>query len=284
MAAPAGCDRRVDDRHVGPHPATIGCRIVSNSAGSQIQPGRYRENDAESGLAVSTPSSERGSLEPLQLQSTPALIADRLRAEILDGAFPADAQLSEMDLARQLKVSRGPIREAMQRLIQEGLLRAERNRGVFVVELDHDDARDVYLARGAIERTAAAIVTQRAPADAFAALQQIVDQLASSLGGEWNELITYDLAFHQTLVEAADSPRLSRMFRTLLAETRLCLIRLEPFYVGSAEVVAEHQAILDAVRSGNLRTVDRLVRLHMDASAARLSVPKTTAASDGAAS
>jgi DNA-binding GntR family transcriptional regulator len=233
---------------------------------------------------VSSPSSSApGTLEPLQLQSTPALIADRLRAEILDGAFPADAQLSEMELARQLKVSRGPIREAMQRLIQEGLLRAERNRGVFVVELDHDDARDVYLARGAIERTAAAIITQHAPDGAIVALQEIVDRLAASLDSEWAELITHDLAFHQTLVEAAQSPRLTRMFRTLVAETRLCLLRLEPFYDGRAEVVAEHQGILDAIESGNLRTVDRLVRLHMDASAARLSVPKLDPATDAAA-
>jgi DNA-binding GntR family transcriptional regulator len=224
--------------------------------------------DAVTGRAV-----DRG-LEPLQLQSTPALIADRLRAEILDGAFPADTQLSELELSRQLKVSRGPIREAMQRLIQEGLLRAERNRGVFVVELDDDDARDVYLARGAIERTVAAIVTQRAPEAALTALQQVVDRLAASADDDWNEIITHDLEFHQTLVEAAGSPRLTRMFRTLLAETRLCLLRLEPFYDGRSEVVAEHQAILDAIRSGNLRTVDRLVRLHMDASAARLSVPK----------
>jgi DNA-binding GntR family transcriptional regulator len=224
---------------------------------------------------VSTPTvGAPATLEPLQLQSTPALIADRLRAEILDGAFPADAQLSEMELARQLKVSRGPIREAMQRLIQEGLLRAERNRGVFVVELDQDDARDVYLARGAIERTAAAIVALRAHEDALVALQEIVDRLAASVDSEWSEIITHDLAFHQTLVDAAASPRLTRMFRTLVAETRLCLIRLEPFYDGRSEVVAEHQGILDAIRSGELATIDRLVQLHMDASAARLSVPK----------
>jgi DNA-binding GntR family transcriptional regulator len=228
----------------------------------------------------SPPQSGTSSLEPLQLQSTPALIADRLRAEILDGAFPADSQLSEMELARQLKVSRGPIREAMQRLIQEGLLRAERNRGVFVVELDQDDARDVYLARGAIERAAAEIVTQRAPAASFQALQEIVDRLAASADGDWSEKITHDLAFHQTLVEAADSPRLTRMFRTLVAETRLCLIRLEPFYDGGTDVVAEHQGILDAIRSGNLTTVDRLVALHMDASAARLSVPKSPPATE----
>jgi len=213
-------------------------------------------------------------LEPLRLQSTPALIADRLRSEILDGRFPPHTQLAEVELARQLRVSRGPIREAMQRLIQEGLLRGERNRGVFVVELDHDDARDVYLARGAIERAAAAIVTKQRPAPVVEELQHIVDRLAASIGGAWTDVITHDLAFHQTLVEAAASERLSRMFRTLVAETRLCLIRLEPFYPGVAEVAEEHQAILDAVRSGDPERADRLLQLHMDASAARLSVPK----------
>jgi DNA-binding GntR family transcriptional regulator len=225
---------------------------------------------------MTMPSSARpapGLLEPLQLQSTPALIADRLRSEILEGRFPPHTQLAEVELARQLQVSRGPIREAMQRLIQEGLLRAERNRGVFVVELGLDDARDVYLARGVIERAAAAIVTKQRPQAALAELQEIVDRLAASVGAPWSETIAHDLAFHQTLVEAAGSARLSRMFRTLIAETRLCLIRLEPFYQEGTEVVAEHQAIIEALRSGNRRRIDSLLQTHMDASAARLSVP-----------
>jgi DNA-binding GntR family transcriptional regulator len=212
-------------------------------------------------------------LHPLRQESTPALVADRIRSGILDGAFPPHTQLNEIALSRQLAVSRGPIREAMQRLIQEGLLRSERNRGVFVVELDDDDARDVYLARGAIERTAAAIVAQGAAPEALDGLQVIVDRLAAATDGSWAEIVTHDLDFHQALVAAANSPRLDRMFRTLVAETRLCLIRLEPFYPGRAEVAAEHQGILDAVRGGDLDSVDRLVRLHMDASAARLSVP-----------
>jgi DNA-binding GntR family transcriptional regulator len=212
-----------------------------------------------------------GLLEPLQLQSTPALIADRLRSEILEGRFPPQTQLAEVELARQLQVSRGPIREAMQRLIQEGLLRAERNRGVFVVELGPDDARDVYLARGVIERAAAAIVTREQPEAALTELQGIVDQIAASAGGGWSEVITHDLAFHQTLVEAAGSERLSRMFRTLIAETRLCLIRLKPLYQRGTQVVGEHQEILEALRAGNRRRVDGLLRTHVEASAARLS-------------
>jgi DNA-binding GntR family transcriptional regulator len=226
---------------------------------------------------MTMPSSARpvpGLLEPLQLQSTPALIADRLRSGILEGRFPPHTQLAEVELARQLQVSRGPIREAMQRLIQEGLLRAERNRGVFVVELGLDDARDVYLARGVIERAAAAIVAKQRPEAALTELEGIVDQLAGSLGGAWTDVIAHDLAFHQTLVEAAGSPRLSRMFRTLVAETRLCLIRLEPFYQEGTEVVEEHRAIAEALRSGNRRRVEGLLQVHMDEAAARLSAPR----------
>jgi DNA-binding GntR family transcriptional regulator len=219
-------------------------------------------------------------LGPLRAQSTPALIADLLRAEVLAGTFPPHSQLSEARLARQLQVSRGPVREAMQRLIQEGLLRSERNRGVFVVALGHDDARDVYLARGIIEGAAAAIVARRMPPAAMLRLQRLLDRLAASAGGPWTEVITYDLAFHQALVDAAASVRLSRMFRTLVAETRLCLLRLEPFYRDGTEVVAEHRGILDALESGRPAKAERLVRLHMDAAAARLAVPERVPLSD----
>jgi DNA-binding GntR family transcriptional regulator len=229
---------------------------------------------------VSSTASPDDPLGPLRAQSTPALIADLLRAEILAGTFPPHSQLSEADLARQLQVSRGPIREAMQRLIQEGLLRSERNRGVFVVALGHDDARDVYLARGVIEGAAAAIVARQAPPTAMLQLQHLLDRLAASTGGPWTEVTGQDLAFHQALVDAAGSVRLSRMFRTLVAETRLCLLRLEPFYRDGTEVIAEHQGILDALGSGRPAEAERLIRLHMDASAARLAVPEHVTSPD----
>jgi DNA-binding GntR family transcriptional regulator len=214
--------------------------------------------------------SDPGRLAPLRLESTPVLVADRLRAGILDGTFPPRTQLSEVSLSQQLSVSRGPIREAMQRLLQEGLLRGERNRGVFVVDLGPGDVRDIYLARAAVERAAAAIVAADGTDTDFADLQARVDQLASAVDSTWVQLTELDLEFHRSLVAAASSPRLERMFRTLMAESQLCIARLEPFYTGREEVVREHQAIIDAIRSRDLGEVDRLVTEHMDVSAARL--------------
>ncbi len=213
---------------------------------------------------------DSGQLAPLRLESTPVLVADRLRQGILDGTFPPRSQLSEVALSQQLSVSRGPIREAMQRLLQEGLLRGERNRGVFVVDLGASDARDIYLARSAVERAAAAIVATAGTEEDFTTLQSMVDKLAAAVDDNWIELTKLDLQFHLCLVAAAASPRLDRMFRTLVAESQLCIARLEPFYTGRGEVVREHQEIMDAIRARDVAEVDRLVAAHMDVSAARL--------------
>ena len=211
-------------------------------------------------------------LQPLHLRSTPELIADRIRAGILDGTFAPQSQLAEVELARQLQVSRGPVREALQRLIQEGLLRSERNRGVFVVELDDDDARDIYVARAAVEKAAAVRVARRADPDDLAALDAVMGRLAEAVENSWADVVEIDLEFHTTIIDHCRSERLQRMFRTLVAETRLCLVRLEEFYPEKSTVVTEHQDILEAIRSGDEALVKQLIDFHMDESAARLSL------------
>lgn len=100
------------------------------------------------------PVEASGLIRPLVQGSTPELIAGMIRNAIAAGEFEPGTQLREKQLAERLAVSRGPLREALQRLIQEGLLRAERNRGVYVQDLDAGRIADVYLVRGALERCA----------------------------------------------------------------------------------------------------------------------------------
>ena len=91
-------------------------------------------------------------LEPLRRDSTPERIATQLRSGIVSGRLPPGQALREVEIARQLGVSRGPVREAFQRLIQEGLLEAHPARGVFVPQLTADDIADLYLARSAVSK------------------------------------------------------------------------------------------------------------------------------------
>src|SRR3954452_21222390 len=162
-------------------------------------------------------------LEPLQRETTSSIIANRIRKAIVDGSLPAGMQLGEVMLAQQLSVSRGPVREAMQRLIQEGLIRKEPNRGLFVIELDEQDVRDIYLARRTIERTAIAMLTasrDQPTIDALAAMIEDMEKAADS--DDWSAVADLDLGFHELLVESTKSKRLVRMFKTLTAETRMC--------------------------------------------------------------
>lgn len=209
--------------------------------------------------------------EPVQRESTAAFIARQLREAIMQGDLAPGAQLSETDLSAQFGVSRGPLREAMQRLVQEGLLTSERNRGLFVMELADDDIRDVYAARTAIESAAAIIVLRRREQDALRELREACEAMSRAANDA--DLVTFsdaDLAFHEVLVHHSDSQRLIRMHDTLLAETRMCLTRLQEKYRPPSEVAKEHAGIVDAIEAGDEQLVLQRINEHMQDALARL--------------
>jgi DNA-binding GntR family transcriptional regulator len=213
-------------------------------------------------------------IEPLMQQSTPSIIADKLRHAIGSGELQPGAQLSEADLARKFGVSRGPLREGMQRLTQEGLLVSIRHRGLFVIDMTPHDVRDMYLAREAIERAAARKILEGDHAAAGDALLEIVEQMTTATTpAEVSEL---DIAFHVRLVQLAASPRLNRMHQTFITETRMCIHALEESYSVSEVRDDEHRAVATAIKNGDLKLTDELLVAHMDDAIKRLCVPDAT--------
>lgn len=213
-------------------------------------------------------------IEPLMQQSTPSIIADKLRQAIGHGELKPGAQLSEAELARKLGVSRGPLREGMQRLTQEGLLVSIRHRGLFVIEMTTADVRDMYLAREAIELAAAHKIIEGDYVAAGDALLEIVEQMAAATTpADVSEL---DIAFHERLVQLADSPRLTRIHRTFITETRMCIHALDETYSASEVRGEEHRAVANAIKSGNLDLTDQLLIAHMDDAIRRLNASDAT--------
>lgn len=207
-------------------------------------------------------------------ESTPSVIARTLREAIADGRIEAGARLGEAKLASELGVSRGPLREAMQRLTQEGLLVSVRNRGLFVAELRDEQVRDVYVARTAVERAAVAEILRRDPAAAAQRLRPVIEAMArvpdaASEDGE-DAVGRADIAFHQLLVELSGSTRLVRMHATLLTETRMCIHALRRTYREPGARAAEHRGIVDALERGDAAGVDRLLVAHMEDALERL--------------
>lgn len=204
-------------------------------------------------------------LTPIIQDSTPALVAERLREAVASGVFAPGQQMVESTLARELGVSRGPLREAMQRLTQEGLLVGHRNRGLFVMDLDDAAVRDIYLARQAIERTAAAHIIDVARAGEAAALLDVVGRMrTAAAAADVRDLTALDMAFHAQLVALANSPRLSLMHGTLLTQMRLCLVRMQSTYDAAEQRVAEHENLARAIVMGDRPLTDRLLIEHME--------------------
>ena len=205
------------------------------------------------------------SLGPIVQDSTPTIIARRLREAVASGEFTPGQQLQEASLAARLGVSRGPLREAMQRLTQEGLLVSHRNRGLFVMKLDEATIRDIYLARGAIEPTAVrTIVTSGWRADATALLE-VVDEMTAYDDDPANpDVSALDMRFHELLVGMSRSPRLILMHGTLLTQVRLCLAWMQGSYDTIDYRVREHADIARAILDGDPDLADRLLMAHMD--------------------
>ena len=210
-------------------------------------------------------------LAPLQQHSTPTLIAQQLREAIATGQFTPGQQLLETSLAQALGVSRGPLREAMQRLTQEGLLISHRNRGLFVTDLDEAAVRDAYLARGAVERAAVEHLIESGRNAAAEVLVEIAGRMERYRADpSSDEISLLDLAFHEKLVELSGSPELQRMHGTLLTRVRMCLTNMQATYDSVDERMGEHRRVAEAIIAGDAERATRLLREHMDDGMQRL--------------
>lgn len=215
---------------------------------------------------------QHGELEPVQRKSTAAIVADQLRSAIMYGSLAPGSQMGEAELAARLGVSRGPLREAMQRLVQEGLLHSEPHRGLFVTSLEVEDVQDVYLARLAVERAACERIVRTHRVEAVAELTAAQVRIVGAVDrADPVELTEADQEFHETLVRVSGSPRLQRMAQTLLVEKRMCLTALQDKYPADADaLVHEHQGIVDAIESGDESLVVSRLEAHMNDALERL--------------
>jgi DNA-binding GntR family transcriptional regulator len=190
-----------------------------------------------------------------------------LRGAIADGALRPGAQLGEAELAARFEVSRGPLREAMQRLVQEGLLRSEPHRGLFVIECSVDDVHDIYRARMGVESAALRIHTHDQRSSAIAELETVAGEPREICDTvEHASTARSDLRFHEALVSLSGSLRLTRMMATLLTETRMCLSALsaaEESETNPRDRVGAHGSILAGIAARDDPAAQSALRRHM---------------------
>src|SRR3982074_332351 len=152
----------------------------------------------------------------VQANSLPVLVEKELERMILAGDLAAGAKLNEAAVADLLGVSRGPVREAFRALEESGLVRLEKNRGVFVRQISVEEADEIYEVRAALDEWVGRRLAQTASADQLKELKAIIERMDRAAAKNdldaWHAL---NLEFHDRLVEYAGNAKLLAVYRRL---------------------------------------------------------------------
>ena len=192
-----------------------------------------------------------------------ALVA-KIERLIITGNLVPRQRLIEADLSEMLNVSRYNIRDALKALESKGLVEIAPYRGAQVVDLNEKQVEDVHVIRVQMERLAAHLALQRIQPSDIANLKELEDHFEQSCAeSDTENMIKYDMRFHDTIFELADNPIL---FQTIVElRNRLHATR----YVSWASmrtlttVVKEHRAIIAALEKQRKEDLDRLLEAHI---------------------
>ena len=220
---------------------------------------------------AATPGRGAAAIALVQSSSLPMLVQRELERMILAGDLPAGSKLNEAAIAELLGVSRGPVREAFRALEESGLVRLEKNRGVFVRQIDVDEADQIYELRSVLDEFVGRRVAQAVTPDIARELRARVDRMEKATAK--NDIDAYhrvNLEFHDRLVELAGNAKLLLMYRRLVNELNLYR-RAALAQVGTLPVsTREHREIVERIAAGDAAAAGRALQEHVRASRDRM--------------
>jgi len=211
-------------------------------------------------------------IEMLRANSLATLAQRELERQIVSGELPVGAKLNESDIAGSLGVSRGPVREAFRALDQAGLVRVEKNRGVFVRQVSLEEANEIYEVRAALEGLIGRLAAQRASGEEIDRLRAVVRRMRSTgRGGRAAAYYPLNVEFHELLAQAAHNATLLANYRRVV--NQLELYRRETLTHSADNIpisTSEHHEIVDAVAARDAAHAERLAFDHVIQSRERL--------------
>jgi phosphonate utilization transcriptional regulator len=210
--------------------------------------------------------------ELLRSHSLTTLVQRELERRILDGELAPGSKLNEEEVAARFGVSRGPVREAFRALESEGLVRVEKNRGVYVRRVSVQEADEIYEVRAGIDELIGRLAAERITPGQVAELRLLLRKMqqqakAKNVGGYY----PLNVLFHERLAEFTGNRALVATYRRLV--NALHLYRRETLARGPDSFpisTREHAAIVDALAAGDSERAARLLYEHAMESRDRL--------------
>lgn len=189
---------------------------------------------------------------------------DALRDAILNGRLGPGDRIVEAEVARQMAISRAPIREAIRKLEQDGLVRYVPRRGTVVVKLSSDEVRDVYYLRAHLEGYAARLATRYASEADLQALAGLFDQMMLRAdSGDLPGLIAADVEFHGMICQVSGSKRLPILWESLNPQSWTIVTGHKAAGFSLRQIAERHQVILDALQARDADRAEEAIRRHI---------------------
>lgn len=193
-----------------------------------------------------------------------AAVTDALREAILTGALKPNEWLRETEIARALSVSRTPVREALSRLVDEGLAVKTVHQGVVVASLSLDDVLALYVVREHLEGLAARLAAVRGDGTLVDRLRHLGRQMQSAAdNADVEALARLNLEWHRTLRAAASNNYLDRFLGQVEHAVRRLPVSTFAHADRASEVLAEHEAVVAAIVTRNGAAAEEAARIHM---------------------
>lgn len=214
---------------------------------------------------------------PMQRDGADASSAARrvyrsLRQSIISFERPPGAVLSRVELTREYGVSQTPIREALQMLEQDGLIRVVPQSRTLVRRIDVQQLNETHFLRVALECEVVRRLAKAPPPDMIRRARAII-QMKTALVGDTDQIDMFkelDRTFHQTLFAALGVDHLLDVLGSKLGHLARCQWLDLPKKGKMADIVTDHTAILDAIKAGDPEAADRAMRHHLSGTISRV--------------
>ncbi|MDR2744943.1 MAG: GntR family transcriptional regulator [Desulfovibrio sp.] len=200
------------------------------------------------------------------LKTYSAQISDHIKKALLKGELKPGDKINEVRLAAALSISRAPVREALQLLVNNGLVVSVPQRGKFIKKLSAKEIQDGYHIGGVLEGAAVAMSVESFDDGDFARLNSLLrsmGELRKTSVGYGEQLADLDVAFHDALLARASNRLMVEQARAMCQRrSKFLLFNLWPGAFTPDEVVERHKRVLDAVNARSRRVIEETLREH----------------------
>jgi DNA-binding GntR family transcriptional regulator len=191
-------------------------------------------------------------------------VARVLTQAIVQGRLAPGAKVAEAAVARELGVSRAPVREAARLLERQGLLIASPRRGFFVRQFAIDDINEIYDLRLCVERHAAVSAARKLTSNGRDALRRQLDLVHEMADrDDPARQVEEDFRFHRMICEAAANARLLRVFDDLASELRMVIGLIGRRYDDPRAIARTHEPVLTAIEAGDADVIVARIDAHI---------------------